>query len=177
MLPLRPVSGHDGLPQALQRALFQPGDLGLGDADGLGQLHLGLAVVVAQGEDVLLPLPQVREGVPQGQLLQPALVAAAGVADLVHHQQGVPAVAVDGLIEGDGRGDGVHGLADRREGETQLLCQLLLGGLPAPLRQQLFLALQNPIGRVPHRAADPNRGVVPQIAADLPADHRNEVRK
>ena len=79
-------------------ALFQPGDLGLGDAYLGGDFHLGFALVKTQGQDAPLPFIQPRQGILQGNAIRPQLVGVSGIADLVHDADGITAVRVDRLI-------------------------------------------------------------------------------
>ena len=62
-MPVASSGNADGAAHGDNGALFQPGDLGLGNAQGAGHLHLGLAVIKPQGQDLLLPGSQCPEGI------------------------------------------------------------------------------------------------------------------
>ena len=95
--------GHTSFFQLLLDGAYgiflQPAHLRLRDADLGGHLHLGLALTEPQGQNVPLTGLQVGDGVLQRQLLQPALIAAVVVPDLIHDAHGVPAVGVHRLIQ------------------------------------------------------------------------------
>lgn len=42
-------------PHGVQGVFFQAGDLGLGDTDDLGNLHLGFSLKKTQGDDIFFP--------------------------------------------------------------------------------------------------------------------------
>ena len=115
------------------------------------------------------------DGVLQRQLLQPALIAAVVVPDLIHDAHGVPAVGVHRLIQRHRGRHGVHGEHHLLTGQLQLLGDLLHRRLPLLLAQEPLTGLQDLIGSVPHTPADPQGAVVPEIAADLPHDHGNAI--
>ena len=77
----------NGFAHGADGTFFQPGDLGLGDANQIGYLHLGLAVVKAQGKDLLFPVSERLEGGAQGNPLHPVFVGVFGVTDLIHNSQ------------------------------------------------------------------------------------------
>ena len=59
-----------------QRVLFQTADLGLGNAHLGGHFHLGFPLVKAQGQNMLLPLPQALQSVFQRNVFQPVFLVS-----------------------------------------------------------------------------------------------------
>ena len=72
----------DQFPHGADGAFFQSGDLCLGDSHQVCHLHLGLAVIKPQGKDLLLPLTQGSEGIPQGDPLHPGALGILMVFSL-----------------------------------------------------------------------------------------------
>ena len=96
-------------------------------------------------------------------------------ADLIHHIDGIAAVRVDGLIEGDRLHNGAECLIDRPFVQTDILGDLRRGGLPVQLGCQGFPGLHGLVGSVPQGTGDPHRVVIPEIAADLPDNHGDSI--
>ena len=163
------------LPDGADGSLFQAAHLGLGYADLRRNLHLGLSLVEAHHQNAALPGRQAADGVLQGNALDPALVGAAAVADLVHDAYRVAALRVYGLVQGHRVHDGVHGQHHLLPGDGQLLGQLLHSRLPLTLAQQTLPGLEDLIRRVPQASGHPDGAVVPEIPPDLPHDHGNAV--
>ena len=60
-------------------AFFQAGDLGLGDAQGAGNFHLGLAGHKPQLQDLFFPATQALEGRPQRDSVHPGTFSVFGI--------------------------------------------------------------------------------------------------
>ena len=166
----------DGLAHGADGPLFQPGDLGLGDPQGAGHLHLGLSVVKPQGEDLLFPVVQRPEGIAQGDVVHPAVLGILGIPDLVHHRQRVAAVGVDRIVQAHRRADRVQRLADLLQGKAQLPGDFLQRRFPSHAGGHGLLTLQHLVGHIPDGPGDPDGAVVPQIPSNLSRDHGNDCR-
>ena len=174
--PRRLIGGDSPLYFAFyfqKGGFFQPGNLGLGDADFLGYLYLGLPLEKPQGDDSLFSVAQFGQGVLNGQLLDPAAFSAP-VGNLVHNTDGVAAVGKNRLV----KGHRVHNGFQRQHhvflGKLHFFGDFHDGRLPAQAVCELFLGLHGFIGGVLQGTADPDRGEVPQVPPDLPNDHGNE---
>ena len=78
----------------------------MGNADLGGDLHLGLALEKAEGDDLFLPVVQFGESLTDGDLVYPVAVVGV-VGDLIHNVDGVAAIGKNRLIEGDRVHDGL----------------------------------------------------------------------
>ena len=87
---------------SFQCIFFETGDLGLGDADHVGDLGLGLSFEKAQRDDMTLSVVQTFHGFAEGEMFYPHLFLIFFITDLVHDIEGVAAVSVDRLIETHG---------------------------------------------------------------------------
>ena len=115
----------DGFSHGADGTLFKAGYLRLRNAQSAGYLHLGFAAHKAQGEDLLFPLPQSREGTPEGDVLHPLLVGVFGIPYLIHHRQGITAVCIYRIVKTHGGGNGIHGKIDLLNGQIKSLGDLL----------------------------------------------------
>ena len=159
---------------AVDSAFFYAADLGLGDAYLLGDLHLGLAHVVAQGEYLLLAVGELFQGFLEGYLLEPVVVVAL-IADLIHDVDGIRAVAEHRLVEGQRLDDGLESQHDAFLIAIQLFGYLLYGRLAAEGVGQLLFHLHRVIGGVAHRTRDMDSGAVAEISPQLAHNHRDAV--
>ena len=124
---------------------------------------------------MLLPLLQVVDGVLDGQISHPLVLADPLVLDLVGHVDGVAAV----LVHRVGEGDGVLNRLQRED--HVLLRQLHLrgdlrdAGVLVVARGECVAGLERLVGGVAQGARDADGVVVPQVAPDLADDHRHAV--
>ena len=167
----------DGFSHGADGAFLQPGNLRLRDAEASCHLHLGLAVIKAQGKNLLFPVSETRKGIPQGDMLHPGFVGIAHIANLIHDGQGVAPVGVDRVIQADGRAHRIQRLRNILGGERQLPGDLLQSRIAAKGGSQRLLALQHLVGDVPDGAADPDGAVVPQIPPHFSGNHGNDMQK
>ena len=66
------VRGHGKIaPHSFQCIFFETGDLGLGDADHVGDLGLGLSFEKAQRDDMTLSVVQTFHGFAEGEMFSP----------------------------------------------------------------------------------------------------------
>lgn len=86
-------------------------------------------------------------------------------------QMVIPAVGVDGFVEGDGVHDGVQGKDHVLPLDVQNFGDFLNAGLPLVLGDELLLGLEDFVGGVPHGAGDTDRATVTEVAANFPKDH------
>src|SRR5690606_28797455 len=116
-----------------------------------------------------------RHGLPDGNAFDPAAVQRPLIADLVHHEDGVAAVVVDGFKQGDRLLDRVQGVHDLFPRQAHLLGDLADRRLGVVAAHEAVPHLQRLVGDVPQAAADPDGVVVPQVAADLAYNHGHGV--
>ena len=158
-------------------ALFQAGHLGLGDADLGGDLHLGLALAEAEGQDAALAVVQAGDGILEGDVIQPVLIGTAVVPHLIHDAEGIAAVGVHRVVQADRVAEGIHGEHHLLAGDGEVLGDLLHGGLALGVGQQGFTGAEHLIGGVAHTAADAEGAVVAEVAAYFADDHGHGVGK
>ena len=138
---------------------------------------MGLVLVVAQGDDFLLSGSQSFDRLPKSNVLQPRLVGrvTGGVRELVDDVEGIPVIGKDGLVEGYGFHNSLHGGNHLLTGRTDTGGDLIGSRISVQLCRKLVPRLEGFVGHIPYRAADPHRGGVTQVPPHLPHDHGNGV--
>ena len=159
------------LPQHVHGAAFETGDLHLGDMQDAGAGLLGHAVVIAQGDDLLLPFGQLFDGGAQGDMLHQPLLRAVIAQYQLERKAVLSALALDAF---SGAGGGL-GKGDLLRADPGLRRKLRKLGLPADALLQQDARLTDLRRLFLDAAADLHNAVVPQEAADLAGDLRHGI--
>lgn len=146
-----------------QRLLFDAADLHLRHADEARDALLGQAVVIAELDDEPFLVVQAGKRLLQGHAFEQLFLHAVCTQDILEGEALLAGLALDGL----GRAGGGFGSRDLLRRKAQRLGQLGDRRVAAEIAGQALTGLFDGGGALFHAAADLDRAVVAQKAADL----------